>query len=150
MFIAPLLSLAALASPSVEGATDARLALVRAFSAREQSSPCGTLDALTSDPVADLTWVVETVTTPPWVGMRAAECLITQHAEESRALLEIWVTHPEHKGLGWLVLDHLDALPQPMARDLALAAVSRGPDPAGARRRISRSKVPVVQAVGAE
>ena len=81
MFIAPLLSLAALASPPVEGTTDARLALVRAFSAREQSSPCGTLDALTPEPVADLTWVVETVTAPPWVGMRAAEPAISVRPE---------------------------------------------------------------------
>lgn len=134
---------AAEASPSQQ-------ALVQALSVREPAPTCASLSALSTAPVDDLAWVVSNVTSPPWAGMKAAECLVLDHTEAARPLIDTWVTEPRLKGLGWVVLKHLDAMPRPVALEIARLAVDKGPDPAGARRRIRRSKVPELQAVGAE
>jgi hypothetical protein len=134
---------AAEASPSQE-------AIIQALSVREPAPTCGGLAALSAAPADDLAWVVTNVTSPPWAGMKAAECLVLEHTEAARPLIDAWVTDPRLKGLGWVVLKHLDAMPRPMALEIAQLAVDKGPDPAGARRRIRRSKVPEIQALGAE
>ena len=134
---------AAEASPSQE-------ALVQALSVREPAPSCGDLAALTPTPPADLLWVVEHVRSPPWAGMKAAECLVLAHPDAARTALDAWVTDPRLKGLGWVVLKHLDAMPRPLALELARRAITDGPDPDGEKRRIRRSGVPEIQALGAE
>lgn len=133
----------AVASPSQE-------ALVEALSVREPPATCGALSALTPTPADDLAWVVSHVSSPPWAGMKAAECLVQDHADAARPTLEAWVTDPRLKGLAWVVLKHLDAMPLPMALEVAQLAVDKGPDPEGAKRRIRRSEVPEIRALGAE
>lgn len=134
---------AAVASPSQQ-------AIVQALSVRDPAPTCADLGPLTPTPAEDLVWVVTHVTSPPWAGMKAAECLIEGHAESVRPTLQTWVTDVRLKGLGWVVLKHLDAMPRPLALELAQLAVDEGPDPAGAKRRIRRSKVAEIQAIGAE
>jgi hypothetical protein len=123
---------------------------VQALSVRDPAPTCADLGALSPTPAEDLVWVVTHVTSPPWAGMKAAECLIEGHAESVRPTLQTWVTDERLKGLGWVVLKHLDAMPRPLALELAQLAVDKGPDPDGARRRIRRSKVAEIQAIGAE
>lgn len=125
-------------------------AMVQALSVREPAATCAQLAALTEAPADDLAWIVAHVSAPPWAGMKAAECLVLDHAEAARPTLETWLTEPRLKGLGWVVLKHLDTMPQPMALDLARIAIDKGPDPEGAKRRIRRSKTPELQALGAE
>ena len=125
-------------------------ALVQALSVREPAITCTALAALTPTPAADLTWVVSHVTAPPWAGMKAAECLVQEYAQAARPTLEAWVTDTRLKGLGWVVLKNLDNMPRPIALDLARMAVEKGPDPEGARRRIRRSVVPEIKALGTE
>ena len=135
------------AEPVAWAPTAAEAALVQALSLRDGSPPCRELEALVPAPVASLQAVVHHVTMPPWVGMRAASCLITGHATETRPALELWVTDPELRGLGILVLGSLDTMPVELATDLATRAIQRGADPADARRRVARSTRPEIAAL---
>lgn len=125
-------------------------ALVRALSPRESPAACSALGALSSDLAGDLVWVADHVTAPPWVGMRAAECLLQDHAGTAGPYLRAWLTEPEARGLAWLVLDRLDTLPQPLALELARVAIAEGPDAGGARKRIARSDSAEIRAIAAE
>ena len=138
------------ADPPVLRPSAAQQALVRALSPRERPAACSALGDLSSDLAEDLAWVADHVTAPPWVGMRAAECLLRDHADTAGIVLRAWVTEPEARGLAWLVLDRLDTLPRPLALELARAAIDEGPDASGARKRIARSESAEIQAIAAE
>ena len=124
-----------------------RAALVQALSPHDGAPPCANLGALSPDPANDLLWVASNVTSPPWVGMRAAECLVEGHATAARSTLLTWVTQPQLKGFGMLVLGKLESVDTPLAIELAKAALSGGPDPAGARRRLLKSSKPELRAL---
>jgi hypothetical protein len=141
-------------SPAVEGAELAipepsatQAALITALSPRDGGAPCASLGGLSPKPVEDLTWVAVNITMPPWVGMRAAECLISDHHAAALPTLRTWVTDPQLEGFGILVLTKLDALPLATAKELATLALTQGPDVEKARKRIARSKVPEIQAL---
>jgi hypothetical protein len=107
-------------------------AVIRTLSSRDPVA-CAAVDATVE------TWreVVRTAEGPPWVPMRAAQCLIERHAEAAQADLSAWVIDPEARGLGLLVLGQLDRLPAGLALDLARRALDQGPDPERARKRIA-------------
>lgn len=130
--------------------SETRAAVARAVAMREPVVSCQDISGISPAPAEDLAWVVANVPAPPWAGVKAAECLVLHHADAAGPLFHAWVTDPELMGLGWVVLRHLDAMPQPLAVALARAAVDDGPDPAGARRRIRRSENVAVRAIGTE
>jgi hypothetical protein len=120
-----------------------RQALRLRMSVRHAAPTCDTIDALTPDPVADLIWLMDHVEQPPWVGMRAAECIIANHAEAETVRLHQWVADPDRKGLMLMILSRLDKLPEPLAHSLAKATLA-GPHRELARPRLMRSNhVPV-------
>jgi hypothetical protein len=136
------------AAPPADAPTDAQAALVQALAVKEPAPTCAALDALSPAPAADYAWVVDHVTAPPWSAMRAAECLVLGHAATARPTLDRWLTEPRLKGLGWVVLKHLDQLEPALAKELATLSLEQGPDPEGTRRRLKRSKSPEIQALG--
>ena len=121
-------------------------AVVRTLSMRDPVS-CERVEALTPTPVETLLEVVQTVKMPPWAPMQAADCLLKGHAVEVRAQLDGWVTDPALKGLGRLVLVHLDTLPLEVAVPVARKALAEGADPALAKDRILAATRPEVRAV---
>lgn len=117
--------------------------VVRALSSRDPVS-CAEIEALTPTPVETLSHVVDNVPNPPWAPMRAADCLIRNHAVESRPNLERWVVAPELKGLGRLVLGSIDTLPVEVAVPVMAKALA-GSDPALATTRCLSAAAPEVR-----
>ncbi len=140
-----------MASPTAQAAdwtpTAEESALLLALSSRDAPASCEVLEATVAAPVASLSAIVTHVTMPPWAGMRAADCLIKRHGAEVAADLDRWVTRPELKGLGTLVLSQIDVLPADVALAVARRAVSAGPDPVDARRRLGQSTRPEIRAL---
>lgn len=128
-------------------ATPAQEAMYKALSVRDDGPTCTEVEAMSEDPVGDLVWLTEHATSPPWVGTRAATCLIAGHGEAIADLLRTWVTDPATLGYGWTVLGNLGLLPTALAVELAQLALTDGPDPDGARERIARHDDPALQAL---
>jgi hypothetical protein len=128
-------------------ATEAQEAMYKALSARDDGPSCEAVEGMSETPVEDLVWLTEFAEMPPWVGMRAATCLISGHAEEVADLLCHWVTDPELAGFGALVLGNLGLMPIELAVELARLALTEGPDPEAARERIARHDDPALQAL---
>ncbi len=116
----------------------------RALAARHDSS-CEAVEALTTDPVALLRELVDHAAAPPWVPMRAADCLASRHAEAAKVDILAWIADPERKGLAWVALDRLDVMPEPIAIELA-AAAAVAPEPDRSLRRIAKSERTAVRA----
>lgn len=118
---------------------------------RDASPPCDVLTAGIASPVAPLLEITERVTSPPSAGMRAAQCLIEDHALEVEPTLTSWVTHEATMGFGLLVLDRLDTIDPALGERLANAALA-GEISARARTRIARSERhhPLVEGVRVE
>jgi hypothetical protein len=142
MFIFGVLGLAAgaLAGPEpIDG-------VVRALSARD-AVPCADVEALTATPVETLRSVVSTVSMPPWVPMRAAQCLIERHAVDVQPDLERWVVDPATQGLGRMVLSGLDRIPIEVALPVARKALAEAPDRAMAQQKVSAALAPEIRAL---
>ena len=122
-------------------------ALHTALSARDGAPECASLEELSQTLVADLLWIIDHVAMPPTAGVRAADCLAERHAAEIPEVMERWVTDPRLKGFGFVVLSHLDDIPLEQALKLATLALTGGPDPDAARRRILRAKTPEIRAL---
>ncbi|MEQ1567668.1 MAG: hypothetical protein ABMA64_18650 [Myxococcota bacterium] len=120
--------------------------VVRALSARDGVT-CGEVEALTGTPVETLRAVVDTVAMPPWVPMRAAQCLMEQHAVEVKEDLLVWVSDPAKKGLGFLVLAALDRLPIEVAVPVAQKALAEGPDHERAVAKVGAAAAPELRAL---
>ncbi len=121
-----------------------------ALRTRDEAPSCAAVEALAAAPVQDLLWVVDTVTQPPTVGIRAATCLLRGHALDVQRALERWVVDPGLVGLGWTVLAEIDAIAaqdEALAVRLATRAIVGGPDPVGARRRLAPAKSAAVLAL---
>lgn len=126
---------------------DALQKVFRALSVRHSAPSCADVEALTPTPVKTLLSLVEEVESPPWVPMRAAECLTRRHHAEIAPQLDRWVTEAELRGLGLLVVGLLDELPEETGRTLATRALKDGPDPERVRARLLRSERPSLRAL---
>ncbi len=121
-------------------------AMYRALSARDPAPSCAEVEALSETPVADLVYVVEHATQPPWAGMRAASCLVERHAEEARDEILAWVGDAGKRGLAILVFDKVDALPEGLALEVARSGLA-GPLAEDARTRLARAERAEVRAL---
>jgi hypothetical protein len=128
-------------SPSPEEA-----AVYRALSARDAPAGCAEVEALASEPLDALRTVVERATMPPWAPMRAARCIVTHHAEPAREDLSAWLSDESKRGLGLIVLDAMDELPELLAVDLTAVAL-KGPMADDARQRLADSDRPAIRAL---
>jgi len=127
--------------------TPAQQAMYDALSLRDGGPVCADVEALSETPVEDLVWLTEYAAVPPWVGTRAATCLIAGHATEVADLLRSWVVDPDLAGFGAIVLNNLGLIPTELAVELATLALTEGPDPEGARERIAQHDDPALQAL---
>lgn len=133
-FAAPI----AEAEPLAGGVPPEATAVYRALSVRDPEPDCATVEALSPTPLATLLLVIQHAEQPPWVGIRAATCVLDRHAQLASPALFAWVEGPTTRGLALLVLDRLDRLPDPLALELAAAAL-KGPHAADAAERVARS-----------
>lgn len=136
--------------PEASGAPDlAQLqAATRVLSTRDGEPSCAEVEEVLAetDPVAAYLYIIEMVKMPPTVPMRAAGCLLAGHAEAAAPQIKRWVTEPELKGLGLLVLNRLDQLPEPLAVACVELALS-GDLAEDARMAAGDSTHPGVQAL---
>jgi hypothetical protein len=136
-----MLVLVLLASARADDAFDA---MVHALAIKDPAPACEQVEALATDPVPLLLRAVNEIPRPPWVAMRAASCLVTRHAPAIEAEMTSWMGDSEKKGLGFLALDHLDAMEPALATRIASAAMA-GPYRDEASVRIARSHVESVR-----
>lgn len=141
------LSLLAPAAALAQAPTAEQDAVYRALSVRHESLSCDQLDAMSSDPLGTYLYLIEHATQPAWVGMRAARCVMVNHAEAAQPQLEQWVTRPEHRGLAILAMGQLDAMPLAVAQAVATKALTEGPEPEAMRVRIARAATPEIAAL---
>ena len=127
-------------------ADDAFDAMVHALSIKDPAPTCEQVEALATDPVPLLLRAVNDVPRPPWVPMRAASCLVTRHATAIEAEMTSWMGDRQRKGLGFLALDHLDAMEPALATRIASAAMA-GPYRDEASVRIARSNVESIRVI---
>lgn len=130
-----MLALLLLASARADDAFDAT---VHALSIKDPPPTCERIEALSPEPVALLLRVVDEIERPPWVAMRAADCLVTRHAPAIEAEMKTWMGDSRKKGLGFLALGHLDTMEPALATRIATAAMA-GPYRDEASVRIARS-----------
>jgi len=98
--------------------------LIRKLSIRDPEPSCNEVADGLADPAAELVHVAETVTMPPWVGMRAAACVASDHSAAAAEALSRWVTEPSFKGLGLVAVQHLDGMGEAVAVSVAEAALA--------------------------
>jgi hypothetical protein len=107
---------------------------------RDPEPSCAELTEGIADPVSALLEVAERVQAPPRSGMRAATCLVREHASAIEPTMTRWVSERRTMGYGLLALDHLDRFPPELADRLSRAALA-GDFPDAARRRIERRTI---------
>lgn len=122
-------------------------AVYKALLVRHDAPSCDALDGMSADPVDTYRYLVDHASQPAWVAMRAARCLMVNHPDAAKADMQRWVTDPQAKGLAILTMTNLDALPLPIATELATLALTDGPDPDAMRKRIQRAENPQIQAI---
>ena len=98
--------------------------MVQALSAKDRGPTCVEVEAMADAPVDALLHIVENVPMPPQAPMRAAICVLDRHGDEARDAVLSWVKRDDTKGLGKLVLQRLDTLPEALAVDAARVAVT--------------------------
>mgnify|MGYP007046967071 CR=1 FL=1 len=123
--------------------------LLRRLSVRDPEPTCDEIESGLADAVAELVHVAETVTMPPWAGMRAAACVASGHSEAAMDTLTKWVSDPEMKGLGLVTVQHLDAMSEEHALSVANAALA-GPIADDVRDDLQASAHPSVVELVAE
>jgi len=118
-------------------------ALYDALKVRDDGPSCEALAALSQDIASDLIWIVDHATQPPWAGIRAARCILSDHLEAKATDIDAWVVDPSKKGLALLTLSMLDEVPEPAAVRFATLALD-GPLADDARSRLVDSVHPAV------
>lgn len=104
--------------------TVSQRALYDALKPREDAPDCASLGAHSTDLATDLLWLVDHATQPPWVGVRAAQCVIKHHHTDQAERIKTWMTNPEQRGLAILAMGLLDELPKELSAELAQAALA--------------------------
>jgi len=120
--------------------------LRRMLSVRDHAPACATLTPGSDRLVEDLQWLMDHITAPPWVGVRAAQCIIELHAETEVKRIEGWVQDSGKPGLILVVLGALNQVSPQTARTIAQAAL-KGPHTARVQPRLMKSKHPEVRAL---
>ena len=115
--------------------TPAQNALFDALKLRHEGPPCSDLEKLSDSVADDLVWLVENAKHPPWVGIRAAQCVIREHTDAKADVIDLWVSESKHRGLSLLTIGLLDELPEPAAMRFATLALD-GPFADEARKRL--------------
>ena len=118
-------------------------ALYNALKVRDSGPSCDELTALSQDIASDLIWIVDNAKQPPWAGIRAARCILSDHLEAKATDVDAWVVDPEKKGLALLTLSMLDEVPETAAVRFATLALD-GPLAEDARARLADSVHPAV------
>jgi len=121
-----------------EPAISERETVKRGLSAYE-SQGCPTNERLGFDPGPHFVDLAETVKMPPWVAIRAASCVVRLHSHLGEGHFIQWVSHPGWAGLGRVVLERLDDLPEAMALSVASEAL-KGDLASHARTQLKESK----------
>ena len=120
-------------------------AVYKALTVRDPVPTCEAVEALAADPVATLISVVEHASQPPWVGVRAAHCLATRHADVAAPTLRAWITGDNTRGLALMLASEIDQIPEAVAVDLAVAGLA-GPHADALRPRLEKASSPAIRA----
>ena len=139
------LMLASLAH-AVPTPSPSQTALYNAMKMRENTPDCDQLDQYSKTVADDLLWLMDNANQPPWVGIRAAQCILTHHAEAKADVIDTWVIDPDRRGLAIMVFGMLDVLPEETSVRIATKALE-GPLADDAKVRIEKSERPVIQAL---
>ena len=121
-------------------------AVYDAFLSRDASPTCAEVEALTETPAETLQVIVREAAQPPWVAIRAADCLIRNHSVAVEDELKAWVTDPDLLGLALLALGTLDEMEPAVALSVADAAI-KGPLKEQAGERILKSESEQIRAI---
>ena len=114
---------------------------------RDSAPPCDALAAQAGPRlVSDLQWLMDHVKAPPWVGVRAAECIIELHAETEVKRIIGWVEDPAQPGLTLVVLGTLNRVAPDTALSIATAAL-QGPHAIKVKSRLVKSQHAGVRAL---
>ncbi len=136
MFTSLMLMMATVATAEPEPApSPSQTALYDALKIRDAAPPCASLTPMSKDLATDLIWLVDNATQPPWVGIRAAQCVIREHHEAKAETIQAWVTQADRRGLAILTFGLLDELPAPQARAIRETALA-GPLAEDAKKHI--------------
>lgn len=121
--------------------------LRRLLSVRDYAPACTEVQAQAPQRlVEDLQWLMDHIKAPPWLGVRAAQCILQLHAETETARIQAWVQDPTKVGLTLVVLGSLSELPAHIATPIAAAALA-GPHTERVRPRLHKSAHPSVRAL---
>ena len=123
---------------------EAQQQLVRQLSLRDGAPDCAELKNGNGQLQADLMVMVNTVKQPPWVGMRAANCLMTRFPLESKDTFKMWMSGEQTMGLAYLLGAQLSQLPDEVAVEVGRAGLS-GPYSEGVKTRLESQEGPVIQ-----
>jgi len=123
--------------PSVVLGVEAQTLYQRSL-VRDPAPSCAELTHGLAAPVAALLEVAERVVAPPSSAMRAATCLLREHAAVIEPQMLRWVDDPGTMGLGLLALNHLDDF-EPALAERVVAAALAGKYANTARLRVQRS-----------
>ena len=133
-------------TPADNDRPDGIMEVHRALSARDNAAPCEQVEALSTEPVQALLYIVDNATQPPWAGIRAAECLTTRHAEQIQPQLKQWVQTPGTKGFALIVFNNIDRVPEQIADTIIRAALA-GPLAEDARPRLQSHNIPRINSI---
>jgi len=117
--------------------------MFNALQVRHEAPTCESLAKMSESVADDLLWLIQNTKSPPWVGIRAAQCVIREHTEAKADTIDTWVTDPQYKGLAVLTFGLLDELPESVAMRFATLALE-GPMAEDARKRLIDSTHPTV------
>ena len=121
-------------------------AIYRALAVRDPVPSCETIETMSPTPLADLLYVIDHATQPPWVAMRAAQCILRRHGEDAQPQIARWVRSEETRGLALMTFSLLDQMPLELATPIAEAAL-QGPLAEDAQERLGRADSPELRAL---
>ena len=96
--------------------------IYRMLSVRDPEPGCASVAEASPTPALDLLALVDHAKQPPWVGMRAASCLVSDHLDEVQEHVVGWMRTEATYGLALMTIRRLDGLPE----EVAVAVVSAG------------------------
>lgn len=135
--LSSLALIAALGSDPAPSPSPSQEALYRALIVREGAPTCAELAPLSPTLVEDLVYLTENAKQPTWVGIRAAECLLTEHQEAALPVILGWMARSDAKGFALVAVEKLDRMPIERAKAVAQAGLA-GPLAETLRPRIAR------------